>query len=93
MRLHAQQGLFTKLQAPEHLDLESFLASAGLVRNLTRVEIPGSEAWKALAHLQQMGISYARLFPDFDGAAKDANIGDRYAFFAARERMEKGESP
>ncbi len=82
-RLHAQQGCFTLLVSSEHLDLASYLVSEGLGGTLERVEIPGVESGSALANLNQMGISYRALFPDFDGAANDANQGDRYAAMAA----------
>ena len=57
-----------------HVDLESYLHSRGLVTYLERYEIPGQEMGKALSDLELMGITYARLFPDLEGAAAQANI-------------------
>ena len=75
-RLHAQQGLFTYLTHDVHVDLENYLASRGLGHRLEKFVIPGQEAGKAIHDLELMGINYASLFPDLDGIAKQANMGN-----------------
>jgi hypothetical protein len=74
-RLHAQEGLFTLLNHPVHVDLKSYLVSIGSGGLLEQFIIPGNEAFKVLGDLYRMGFTFARLFPDLDGAAKEANHG------------------
>lgn len=73
-RQRAQRGRFSRLQHDEHLDLESYLAARGLADCLELVLIPAREMGKALDHLEMMNINYSTLFPDLDGAAKQANL-------------------
>ena len=86
LRLHAQHALFTALESDEHIDLASYLASEGLADHLVRIDIPTRQAMEALAHLGQMGITDRTLFPDVDGAARDANTRDLYTHMADAER-------
>ena len=74
-RQRAQEGFFTRLTHDVHCDVESYLASRDLATYLERYEIPGQEMGKALSDLELMGITTARLFPDLEGAAAQANIG------------------
>lgn len=73
-RQRAQQGCFTRLTHDVHVDLESYLASRNLAHLLERFEIPGREMSKALTDLERLNINSATLFPDLDGAAKEANL-------------------
>jgi hypothetical protein len=78
-RQYAQQGWFTWLR--NHYsddDLERYLTGEGLAWLLKRYEIPSSEYRKALRDLGYMNINNATLFPDMDGVARHANIGNRY---------------
>lgn len=72
-RQKAQRGVFTYLNHSEYLDIESYLANLGLAPYLSCYQIPGSEVGRVLWNLKLMGITYANLFPDLDGAAIDAN--------------------
>ncbi len=73
-RQKAQQGLFTRLTHDIHVDLEAYLVSKGFSGCLHRYEINGSEIDKALCDLHMMNINYVTLFPDAEGAARQANI-------------------
>ncbi len=73
-RQRAQQGCFTRLNHDVHLDLESYLVDRNLAHLLARYEIPGREMSKALTDLERMNINAATLFPDLEGAAKEANL-------------------
>ena len=69
----SQSGVFTQLTHDIHLDLEAYLVPRDLGHCLERWEIPGPEANTALDDLRRMNISYATLFPDLGGAAREAN--------------------
>lgn len=71
----AQAGVFTRLTHEDHIDVCSYLAERGLLAQLDKFLIPGTEAWRALSDLETMNITYASLFPDLRGAAIQANIG------------------
>jgi hypothetical protein len=73
-RQKAQQGLFTVLGHPDHFDLESYLASRNALDKLSGYIIPGHQYRRALTDLRLMNVNYATLFPDLDGAARQANI-------------------
>lgn len=73
-RLRSQFGRFTLLKAPND-SLESFLAGIAAIDNpLTKFVLPSKEARKGLAELEIMGISYSRIFPGLDGAARAAHL-------------------
>jgi FRG domain len=72
-RQKAQQGLFTRLTHDTDIDILTYLLRREIADALTRYEIPGDEAVKALYSLQLMNISYGTLFPDLNGAALEAN--------------------
>ncbi len=80
----AQQGLFTMLSHDVHVDVESYLASRELATYLERYEIPGNEVGKMLHDLEKMNITHATLFPDYRGAATQANIGGSWEFLGDR---------
>ncbi len=73
-RQRAQQGLFTRLKSEIFVDIESYLKNMGCAHCLCRIEVPGSEAAKALLDLYAMNIHEASLFPDPVGAAIQANL-------------------
>ena len=57
----------------EHLDRESYLKSRGQASLLGKYVISGlTDA--AFGDLTEMNITFSSLFPDLDGAAKQANI-------------------
>lgn len=73
-RQRAQAGLYTRFHHDLHLDLASYLAAKGAGHYLECIRIPSGELGKALNDLRLMNISYSSLFPDLDGAARDANL-------------------
>jgi hypothetical protein len=73
-RVNAQEGLFTYLKTNLYFDVESYLKSRGLAHFLEKIELPYSIASEALVNLDRMGINIFKLFPDFAGAAEQANI-------------------
>jgi hypothetical protein len=73
-RLRNQFGRFTLLKAQTD-SLESFLAGINDIDNpLTKFVVPSKEARKGLAELEIMGISYSRILPGLDGAARAAHL-------------------
>ena len=70
----AQRGHFTQLTHRDHLDVTSYLVSRGQLGHLTKFVLPGREAGRILGELETMNISFATLFPDFQGAARQANL-------------------
>jgi hypothetical protein len=74
-RIRAQRSIFTWLNHEIHVDIESFLASKNLAHLLTCYELPIRDTGKAIGDLSRMGIDFARLFPDLEGAAIQANVG------------------
>jgi hypothetical protein len=73
-RLWAQQGVFTRLNSSEHLDIRSYLNSRDLTYYLECYELRHESAVEALRDLDLMNINLASLFPDLQGAAEQANI-------------------
>jgi hypothetical protein len=74
-RQRAQRGIFTTLLHEEFFDVESYLASLDpYIPPLKKYLIPGKEMAKALTELRLMNITFATLFPDLEGAAKQANF-------------------
>jgi hypothetical protein len=78
-RQRNQGGCFTRLLGPftsvdEYVEQTDHPGPA-----LTQMTIPSREAPRALAHLEMMGITVGRLFPDLDGAARAAVIRARLA--------------
>ena len=72
-RQRAQMGVFTRLRHDVHLDLASYLEGRSEGHYLECIRIPRREMGKALHDLRLMNIRYATLFPDLDGAAREAN--------------------
>ena len=73
-RPRAQRAAFTRLTSTEHIDLESYLKARNLGYYLERYDISLSNALDALKELELMNINYLSLFPDIEGAARDANM-------------------
>lgn len=73
-RQKAQRGVFTKLKTPMFLDLRKFLVSKGCAHFLHRFVVPAVQSVRAYLDLELMNITFATVFPDLDGAAKQANI-------------------
>lgn len=84
-RQRAQRGIFTRLMDPDHIDIKNFLESIDFVGCLECFQIPGCEAEKAISDLKRMGITFSSLFPDLDGAAKDANLHSFYEWCDLRQ--------
>lgn len=94
VRQVAQAGVFTRLTAPECLDIESYLVGRGLAQSLTKFVIPVGETAEALTNLSMMNITYARMFPDADGAALQANYHlQMQALSSLRALRESGSLP
>lgn len=74
-RQRAQRGLFTRLRDRDNcLDLQSYFEKTSKVHLLKCHIAPAAEAQTALTDLFRMNVSYGSLFPDLEGAAKQANI-------------------
>lgn len=76
-RQREQDGVFTWLEHPTHVDVESYLAHSGSLSCLTRHEVPFSADLTVLSDLNTMGINFARVFPDADGAARQSIFESR----------------
>lgn len=74
LRQRAQAGLYTRLRHDLYLDLASYLEAKQVGHYLEEIRIPCGEIGKALYDLKLMNITYSTLFPDLDGAARDANL-------------------
>jgi hypothetical protein len=81
----AQAGHFTRLTKPPYLDLARYLESVDELDRLRKIVIPASEMYIALRDLEDMNITYDRLWPDFGGAARRANLGYNYQLGALME--------
>jgi hypothetical protein len=76
-RIAAQRGCFT-LHGSDPRSFESIFENDPLITNerLRQYRIPKNKVTSLFEELSNMGISYASLFPDLDGLAKEL----RYAF-------------
>jgi hypothetical protein len=73
-RLVNQRGLFTKIDAENHI--EQWVAKAPKVGNwvtLYKITFPDSIRQRALSYLNHMNINYSSLFPDLHGSSENAN--------------------
>ncbi len=77
-RLRNQEGKFTLSRTPFRA-LEEYVAQCNPTgqRPLLKFLIPTSDAAQALADLEAMGITPARMFPDFQGYAISAKLRQR----------------
>ena len=76
-RQRSQGGLFTWLNHSEYIDVERYLDAKGLASNLKRHEIGFAPEMEVLYDLDSMGINYASVFPDPDGAARQSIFSSR----------------
>ena len=83
VRQRAQSGLFTRLRSEQHLELVPYLESRGLAHYLVAYDIPVDQAFHGIRDLQLMNITPATLFPDFFGAAWQANLDNALIHFAS----------
>ena len=79
-RLRAQSGALVRFEHDEYLDLGSWLKSIGKISQLRVLTIPEKEVPDAILDLRDMGISDFTMFPDLDGAAREANVTHRLEF-------------
>lgn len=88
-RQRSQLGLFTRLEHKDHIDVESYLECRGIGSYLYRFEIPCAylrDIFIALSDLDRMSINFAHLYPDPEGAARQANLDwlwDRMRYVAS----------
>lgn len=74
IRLRNQAGCFTQARTPKPT-LEEYVESLGLEEPaLTQFAMPAHDAERALAELEMMGITAARVFADLQGAATAATM-------------------
>ncbi len=93
-RQRAQSGIFTILNHASFIDLESYLDSVGKAGYLEKFEIPCSSAQDAsiaLSDLDRMNINYGTVFPDPEGAARQANLQQYWSEMILR--LASDESP
>lgn len=94
-RQRAQQGVFTRLEHEEHMDVESYLASKDFGAFLERYDIPCltmDDLSVAMSDLERMNIHYGTLFPDPQGTAMQTNMEPDWEMFR-NEGEESGETP
>lgn len=70
LRLRNQAGKFTRAQAPVATIEEYIEKHKDSSNALTRLLVPRSEAMKAMADLDAMGIHHGTVFPELEGAAR-----------------------
>jgi hypothetical protein len=76
-RLRNQGGRFTR-SLGSFASVDEYVAHADYTGTaLTQLSVPTADAERALAQLEMMSITAARLFPDVDGAARAALINAR----------------
>lgn len=90
-RQRAQSGLFTQVESPDHNSLDEYLASKNYAHCLTRYEIPKKEVITAMHDLDLMNIKDGTLFPDADGAARQANLGPSLGWAALLEGIRRSQ--
>ena len=86
-RQKAQRGLFTRIQTAKHLDLASLLSDIERGHLLTCYGVRAGDAVRALWDLERMNITYATLFPDLEGAARQANLSFGRETISPRTRL------
>ena len=74
-RQKAQSGLFTLLDTELKMTLCDFLKKEQYQHIIRKYLIPKKEAIIAMQDLHLMNINECTMFPDADGAAKQANLG------------------
>lgn len=91
-RQRAQSGLFTLVEAPEHCSLDEYLTAKNYAHCLKRYEIPQSDALIAMQDLRLMNITDNTMFPDGDGAARQANLGEYFDWASLMEHLQREET-
>lgn len=72
-RLHRQRGVFTWIRQGCHFDLNSLLEATGRGDLLVKGTLSPALVEEALRDLDSHGLDFRLLFPDLEGAARDAN--------------------
>ena len=75
-RQKAQSGVFTLVDPTLNTPLDDFLKSKKYLHILHKYLIPKKESIIAMHDLHLMSINEGTMFPDGDGAARQANLGD-----------------
>lgn len=88
-RQRAQSGLFTLIESHDHTSVESYLESKKYAHLLTRFEIPKRDTIVAMQDLWLMNICDNTMFPDADGAARQANLGEYYDVASRIEKVRR----
>lgn len=76
-RQTAQQGVLTQKSYLGVRSLEAYREGRNRADALTRIEIPATELPTALHDLYLMNINFGTLFPELEGAARQANFEPR----------------
>jgi hypothetical protein len=79
-RLRAQSGVLIRFENDEFIDLASWLRATSHLSSLRVITVPETAIPEALLDLRDMGISEFTMFPDLDGAAREANVVHRIEF-------------
>lgn len=79
-RIRAQSGVLVRFEHEEFIDIGSWLRATGNLARLRVITIPEVEVPDALLDLRDMAISDFTMFPDLDGAAREANVTHRLEF-------------
>ena len=74
-RQKAQSGLFTLLSPEIEMTLDEFLKTKNYQHIIHKYLIPKTDALIVMHDLHLMNINEGTMFPDADGAAKQANLG------------------
>lgn len=75
-RQQSQSGLFSLLSPKAEMTLDDFLKTKNYQHIVTKYLIPKSETIIAMHDLHLMNINEGTMFPDADGAAAQANLGN-----------------
>lgn len=85
-RQKSQLGLFTLLSPEVEMTLEDFLKTKNYQHIIHKYLVPKGETIIAMHDLHLMNINEGTMFPDADGAAKQANLGDYMDWVSLLER-------
>ncbi|MDA3886315.1 MAG: FRG domain-containing protein [Candidatus Delongbacteria bacterium] len=73
-RMNSQQALFTILKTTKFTDVESYLIDRKIAFYLEKFILPYKIIREAIKSLNTMGFDIFKLYPDYTGAAEQANI-------------------
>lgn len=85
-RQKSQSGLFTLLSPGKKMTLDEFLKEKEYQHIIHKYLIPKSETIIAMHDLHLMNINEGTMFPDADGAAAQANLGDNMDWVSLLEQ-------